>query len=195
MNKHPRLKWKTVAALLQESFGIGCRTAKQCRERWMNHLSPDLEKRQWTDEENHILFFYQHIFGNKWSKIAKELPNRPENSIKNHFYCTLRRKIKEFNRRNPDQLLTEDLNSVLKDQNLVEFLVNYEGKEIPPGEVRNILMKASKLKSVSVQTEESCLQDSADKKSMDFQPEDQSMLNHYQYYQWWDTLQMYHPTF
>lgn len=30
-------------------------------------------------------------YGSSWSKIAKNIPGRTENSIKNRFYSTLRR--------------------------------------------------------------------------------------------------------
>ena len=64
------------------SQGIGGRTAKQCRERWVNNLDPDIVKGDWTpDEDRKILEMYEQI-GARWARIAKELPGRTENSTK-----------------------------------------------------------------------------------------------------------------
>ena len=36
--------------------------------------------------------------GNKWKKIAERLNNRTDNSIKNHFYSTMRKKLRRMNK-------------------------------------------------------------------------------------------------
>ena len=35
-------------------------------------------------------------FGNKWKLIAEKLPGRTDNSIKNHFYSTIRRSLRRI---------------------------------------------------------------------------------------------------
>ena len=41
--------------------------------------------------------FEKHaIFGNKWSKISSYLDNRTDNSIKNHFYSSIRRCLRRI---------------------------------------------------------------------------------------------------
>ncbi|CAE7520618.1 MYB3R3, partial [Symbiodinium sp. KB8] len=66
--------------------------ARQCRERWFNHLDPSIKKDPWSAEEDRILEEAQCSIGNKWCEIAKLLPGRSENSVKNRWNSAMRRK-------------------------------------------------------------------------------------------------------
>ena len=46
------------------------RTAKQCRERYVNNLDPDRKKGAWTEEEDEIIMKLQAELGTQWSKIS-----------------------------------------------------------------------------------------------------------------------------
>jgi len=78
-------KWAQAA-----NYIVG-RSGKQCRERWFNNLNPDVKKGEWTKEEDELIFGLYKKHGSSWSRIAKLVPGRTENSIKNRFYSTLRR--------------------------------------------------------------------------------------------------------
>jgi len=71
------------------------RNGKQCRERWFHTLNPKIIKGNWTAEEDMKIFTLYNQLGGKWSKITLSIPGRTENSIKNRFYSTLRRKAVE----------------------------------------------------------------------------------------------------
>ena len=53
-----RGKWPEVA----KALGTG-RTAKQCRDRWLNYLRPGLKKGQWSEEEEQLLEDMFDTFG------------------------------------------------------------------------------------------------------------------------------------
>ncbi|KAG0216399.1 hypothetical protein BGX28_002869 [Mortierella sp. GBA30] len=86
VGKYGPEKWVFIASK------IGSRTGKQCRERWHNHLDPQINKAPFTPEEDmRILELYSQM-GSKWAEMAKHMPGRPDNAIKNHFNTTIQRK-------------------------------------------------------------------------------------------------------
>lgn len=113
-------KWSECAKLIKK------RSAKQCRERWLNHLDPKIRRDEWTPEEDQQIFELYKKYGTSWSKLAKEMNGRSENSIKNRFYSTIRSLIANEEGDNSKQ---KDKKRINKNQGFVDVLKNKQEDE------------------------------------------------------------------
>jgi hypothetical protein len=69
-------------------------TAKMVRERWFNHLDPEVDKGPWTADEDVQLISLVELHGRSWSKVSKSLRTRTEHMVKNRFLLLKREAIR-----------------------------------------------------------------------------------------------------
>mmetsp|Transcript_33928 Transcript_33928/g.59138 ORF Transcript_33928/g.59138 Transcript_33928/m.59138 type:complete len:226 (+) Transcript_33928:22-699(+) len=116
--------WTLIAERLRKVFKIKGRTGKQCRERWHNHLDPDILKTPWGVEEEQLLFEAHQRLGNKWADISKILKGRTDNSIKNHYYSAVRREYRRLKGSEPTRIQLKEAGDIVTSS----ILKRIEGK-------------------------------------------------------------------
>jgi len=79
----PKTGWRVIAER------VAGRTGKQCRERHHNHLDPRISKNGWTAQEDMVIHLGVHQRGHKWSEIARGMPGRTDNDVKNRYNVTV----------------------------------------------------------------------------------------------------------
>jgi hypothetical protein len=99
--------WAEVSARL------GTRSARQCRERFKNYLSPNLRNGQWTEDEDTLLREKFLEFGAKWSLIVAFFPSRSEVNLKNRWTQLQNRGAREHDLEQEKIRVIQDLDNVI----------------------------------------------------------------------------------
>lgn len=121
-----RLSWVQIAAKLP------LRNAKQCRDRYVLHLDPALNKEKWTLEEDTLIAQLYNQYGSKWSYIASQIPGRTDNAVKNRFHGCLAKQLHNKRIVYSSDALCMKLNhkQSVEEKTPVEKLLNKQLKQI-----------------------------------------------------------------
>jgi hypothetical protein len=79
VTEHGDNNWPMVAAKMKS------RTARQCRERYNNYLSPRIANGPWTPEEDQLLALKFDELGSAWARIARSFDRRSDVNVKNRW--------------------------------------------------------------------------------------------------------------
>ncbi|CAL9099706.1 unnamed protein product [Musa acuminata var. zebrina] len=72
------------------------RCGKSCRLRWTNYLRPDLRRGFLSEDEEKLVIELHSQLGNRWSKIASQLPGRTDNEIKNIWNSRIKKELRKM---------------------------------------------------------------------------------------------------
>lgn len=106
-------KWGTIADNLNKEIhnNLKIRSGKQCKERWINHLDPNMKKNKWSPSEDLEALKLYKVLGNKWCEISRVMGNRTDSSIKNRVKSLMNKQ-------------KQDLNFHSYSEFVVDFLIN-----------------------------------------------------------------------
>ncbi|CAK8533584.1 unnamed protein product [Lathyrus sativus] len=119
------------------------RCGKSCRLRWTNYLRPDLKHDSFTPQEEELILTLHAAIGSRWSLIAKRLPGRTDNDVKNYWNTKLRKKLMKMGidpvTHKPVSQVLSDLGSIsslttITTQNQMSFVNNNSILEHPKEE-------------------------------------------------------------
>lgn len=98
-SKEQDIRLINLVNLIGEQWNLIARTfknksAKQCKNRWINYLSPNVNKEPWTEEEDELLKSLVQTHGQLWKKISSFFNGRSPGDIR--YLKILRKTVREL---------------------------------------------------------------------------------------------------
>lgn len=90
VNKFGENNWTVIAGKMKK------RSPRQCKDRWVNYLSPVVVNGTWTPDEERLLYEKVEMYGRKWKYLTNFFFGRTDINIKNHYNFLQKKKEKEI---------------------------------------------------------------------------------------------------
>nr|ANW06476.1 MYB12 [Carthamus tinctorius] len=87
-------EWNLISQRMSKPLD---RDPKSCLERWKNYLKPGIKKGSLTPQEQSLVISLQAKYGNKWKKIASEVPGRTAKRLGKWWEVFKEKQIKQQN--------------------------------------------------------------------------------------------------
>ena len=126
--------WSKISKFMPE------RTGKQIRDRFLNSLDENLNKNQFSKEEDLKIISLYKIYGNCWVKIAQKLNGRTGDMVKNRFYSSLKKIINN-----------EKGNNIMNNHLLInKRMIYYENQFMLQDTISNSNFKNNKINNYNI---------------------------------------------
>jgi hypothetical protein len=90
--------WNLISSLMDG------KNIRQVKDRYLNILSPDLNRDPWTDEDDELLKQKINEIGKKWTKILEFFRNRTAISLKNRWLILEKKQTPKM-KENPEAVI------------------------------------------------------------------------------------------
>lgn len=97
-------EWNLISQRMGKSLD---RDPKSCLERWKNYLKPGIKKGSLTPEEQSLVISLQAKYGNKWKKIAAEVPGRTAKRLGKWWEVFKEKQLKQLQKSQHRQEFTD----------------------------------------------------------------------------------------
>jgi len=92
IQKNGTSSWAIISTEMRNQ-GLN-RNSKQCREKWMYSLKPEIKRSGWAKEEDIQIVMTVLTQGKRWATLAKQMPTRSEGHIKNRYLTLIKNEKK-----------------------------------------------------------------------------------------------------